>query len=96
MVPESEVATVKYVRQHTSIAVPETYYVNLDPTHPVGTAFVLMKRMLGIHMYAIWDKLTTEHKLMVMEQVVDVLVQLADLIFKKIGSINMNGDVGTL
>ena len=95
-VTESEFATVNYVRKHTSIPVPETYFVNFDPTHAVGAPFVLMERMEGKHLYYIWDELTLDHKLAVMTQIADVLVQLAHLIFEKIGSLNLSGEVGPL
>ncbi|KAK3712960.1 hypothetical protein LTR37_008845 [Vermiconidia calcicola] len=95
-ITESEIATVKYVRQHTTIPVPETYFVNFDPTHAVGSAFVLMERMQGIHLYAIWEKLNTDQRFAVVEQIADVLAQLASLKFEKIGSINIHGEVGPL
>jgi hypothetical protein len=95
-VTESEVATMRYVRQHTRIPTPEVYFVNFDPTNSVGAPFVLMERMRGVHLYTIWDKLNTEHKSAVIEQIADVLVQLSRLKFDKIGSINLNGEVGPL
>lgn len=95
-VTESEVATVKYVRQYTTIPVPETYFVNLDPTHAVGAPFLLMERMPGIHLWNIWQELSTEQKTSVMAQIADVLAQLAQLKFDKIGSLNTSGTVGPL
>lgn len=92
---ESEYATVSYVRQHTSIPVPEIYFINFDPTHAVGAPFVLMERLIGEDLYFIWDDLTLYHKLAAMEQVVDVLVQLMSLKFDKIGSLHQNGEVGS-
>lgn len=95
-VTESAHATVRYIRQHTTIPVPETYFVNLNPEHVVGCAFVLMERLPGTDLYAIWMQLTTEHRLAVMEQIAEVLVQLSKLKSDKIGSINIHGELGPL
>ena len=95
-VTESECGTAKFVREHTNIPVPETYYTSFDPTQPVGAQFVLMERIRGIHLYAIWSKLSTDQKLAVIEQIAEVLAQLASLEFDKIGSIDANGNVGPL
>jgi hypothetical protein len=80
-VGESEYATMQYVRKHTSIPVPEIYFVNHDPNHAVGAAFALMEKLEGDDMYCIWRDLTLEHKLAIVEQIADVLVQLANLNF---------------
>ena len=95
-VTESEFATVKYVREHTHIPVPETYFVNFDPTHAVGAQFVLMERIPGASLYSIWEDLSTKHKLAAMDQIADVLAQLSGLKFDQIGSINMHGSIGPL
>ncbi len=54
-ITESEYATMKYVHQHTSVPVPETYLFNFDPTDPVGASFVLMEHMPGRNLDKVWD-----------------------------------------
>ncbi|KAK5125749.1 hypothetical protein LTR85_012024 [Meristemomyces frigidus] len=76
---ESEIANTTYVREHTTIPVPQTYYVNLDPTHPVGAPFVLMEHMEGHHLYKMWKALKTEYRISVLSQIAEVLAQLARL-----------------
>jgi hypothetical protein len=93
---ESEYATVKYVREHTTLPVPEVYFVNFDPTHVVGAPFMLMQRMPGVSMYDIWDQIEEEHEFSLIKQVADVLAELSKLKFDKIGSINIHGEVGEL
>lgn len=44
---ESELATMAYVKAHTTIPVPDAYFVNFNPDHVVGAPFVLMERMPG-------------------------------------------------
>lgn len=91
---ESETATVKYVREHTTIPVPEIYFINLNPEHVVGAAFVLMEKLPGKHLYKYWDHLSTPHKLEVVEQLAGVVAQLCKLTFDSIGSLNSNGEMG--
>ena len=93
---ESEYATVKYVREHTTLPVPEVYFVNFDPTHVVGAPFMLIERMPGVSMYDIWDQIEEEHEVALIKQVADVLAELSKLQFDKIGSINIHGEVGEL
>lgn len=93
---ESEYATVKYVMKHTTIPAPEVYFVNFNPCHVVGAPFVLTERLEGKHLYELWDRLSLKHKTVVVEQIADVLVQLASLKFDTIGSLTLDGTVGRL
>jgi len=93
---ESELATMEYVRTHTQIPVPEVYFVNHNSNHVVGAAFVLMERMEGSRLNDIWYELTTEHQLSVLEQLAQMLEQLAGLHFDQIGSLTAGGKVGPL
>lgn len=91
---ESELATIEYVRKHTKIPVPEIYFTNFNPNHVIGAAFVLMERIPGKHLYWAWDHLSTEHKKGVLEQIADVMIQLASLKFDTIGSLRPDGKMG--
>lgn len=93
---ESEVATCEFVRKHSSIPVPATYFVNTNPNHAVGAAFVLMERIEGQHLYRFWEDLSLEHKKDVLRQITDVILQLAELKFNQIGSLRHGGVVGRL
>ena len=93
---ESESSTAKHVRKYTTIPVPETYFVNFDPSNAVGTQYALIERMRGVHLYTIWDYLTAEHKQAVLSQIVDVLAQLSSLKFDKIGSLNSSDRLGQM
>jgi hypothetical protein len=93
---ESETATVNYVRQHTSIRVPEIYFINRDPEHVVGAAFVIMEKLPGRHLYCFWEQLSLKHKLSVIESITGVLAQLIGLEFGAIGSLTSGGTIGPL
>lgn len=42
---ESEVATMHYLRQHTSIPVPEVYHYDSNPYNRLGGEFILMSKV---------------------------------------------------
>lgn len=93
---EAEIATMQYVAQHTSIPVPEIYYVNHNHNHVVGAAFVLMEHLPGTSLWELWDELSISHKKAALSQVAGVAVQLASLKFDRIGSLTTSGDIGPL
>ncbi|KAK4619484.1 hypothetical protein CLAFUW4_11435 [Fulvia fulva] len=88
---ESEVATMRYVKKHTSIPVPEVYFVNYNSDHVVGAPFILMELLEGVALQKIWHDLSLDHKKAVISQVADVKAQLASLKFDVIGSLTESG-----
>jgi hypothetical protein len=93
---ESELATIEYVQKHTTIPVPQIYFVNHNENHVVGAPFVLMERMEGQPLCKIWAGLTLEHKKGVIGQLAHMLGQLAELKFDSIGSLKADGTLGPL
>lgn len=93
---ESELVTMEYVRNHTSIPVPQIYFVNHNENHVVGASFVLMERLEGQPLCNIWAGLTLEYKKSVIGQLAHVLGQLAELQFDSIGSLKADGTLGPL
>lgn len=92
----SELAAIEYVRKHTSVPVPEIYFVNHNENHVVGAPFVLMERLEGQPLCKVWAELTLEHKKSVIGQLAHVLGQLAELRFDSIGSLKADGTLGPL
>ncbi|KAK6431180.1 hypothetical protein LTR95_012660 [Oleoguttula sp. CCFEE 5521] len=82
---ESELATIDYLWKHTTIPVPEIYFVNSNPNHA---------RMEGVQLGSIWVDLPLAHKIEVIEQLADVIAQLASLMFNLAGSLNVHGTLG--
>lgn len=93
---ESELATMEYVRKHTTIKVPEVYYVNYNENHVVGAPFVLMERLDGNELVIGWEYRPFEHKLGLIEQMAGICGELASLKFDRIGSLKSDGSVGPL
>jgi hypothetical protein len=93
---ESELATIEYVRDNTTIPVPEIYFVNYSENHAVGAPFVLMEHIRGSPLDDIWEDLSLDHKLDAIKQVAGIHGQLAGLRFDTIGCIESDQSVGPL
>jgi aminoglycoside phosphotransferase (APT) family kinase protein len=87
----SEIATMKYVAQNTSIKVPEVYDWDFTVHNPIKTPYILMERLPGQHLYRVWDELTVEEKKCVLSQIIDTLLELwTKCQFEEIGCLYMN------
>jgi hypothetical protein len=93
---ESELATLEYVRKHTTIPAPEVYLTNHSDNNCVGAPFVLMERMHGVPLDDIWEDLSLDHKLDSLKQLAGIHGQLASQKFDTIGSLRPDGSVGPL
>ena len=86
----SEVATMKYVAQNTNIKVPEVYDWDCTDQNPIKSPYILMERILGQHLYQVWNGLTIEEKKCILSQIVDMLLELwTKCQFEEIGCLYM-------
>ncbi|KAM5349652.1 hypothetical protein ACJ41O_006157 [Fusarium nematophilum] len=88
---ESEIATIRYLKKHTSIPVPEIYYQDLHHDNEVGAAFVFMEKLPGRHLYKSWDDLSLDHKKVALEEIASIVTQFAALHFNQIGCLTDSG-----
>jgi hypothetical protein len=93
---ESELATIEYVRNNTTIPVPEICLVNNSENHAVGAPFVLMEHIHGSPLDDMWEVLSLDHKLDAITQVAGIHGQLASLKFDTMGCIGTDQSVGSL
>jgi len=94
---ESEVATMRLVRSHTTIPVPEVFAWDSSDDNPVCSAYILMSYATGkILFHCGWyswysrectESMTVEQKCKVYSQLGGIVYQLSTLRFPKIGSI---------
>ncbi|KAI1928498.1 hypothetical protein LOZ65_001991 [Ophidiomyces ophidiicola] len=84
---ESEVATLQYVQEHTSIPVPKVLGWNSDPSNNVGSEYIIMEKADGVQLYKRWGKMNGTSKLSVIEQLVELESQLASINFPMFGSL---------
>lgn len=84
----SEVSTMRYVEQHTTIPVPKVHLLEANHNNDVGMQYMIMERMPGVHLYKIWDELSLEHQISLIGDIAKVLKQLAGLEFPNIGMLD--------
>ena len=85
---DSEYNTMRYVRNHTTIPIPEVYYWNTDWGH-ASVPFALMELAEGKPLAELWmDDMTHQRRMGVLANVAEHMAQLYPLSFSKIGMLN--------
>ncbi|KAI0264478.1 hypothetical protein BC834DRAFT_956818 [Gloeopeniophorella convolvens] len=83
---ESEIATMKFVRERTSIPVPQVLAYNLDQSHPLG-AHMLLEKANGVRLDTIFDTLPPASQEALVTQLAHFMLELSHITFPAIGSI---------
>lgn len=87
----TEVATLKFLAQETSIPVPTVVgYGFNDGDHPTGLPFIILKHVSGVPLSSCWDDLAPENRLKVFEQLADILIVLNSYHFGQIGALGLD------
>ena len=82
----SEVATMQYVRAHTSVPVPRIIHHSVEvDSGGVGSPYIIMTKVDGVALSSIWDDMEESKREIVLRQVVDILLELASQRFDKVG-----------
>ena len=82
----SEVATMQYVRTHTSIPIPRVIHHSVEvDSGGVGSPYMIMTKVDGVALYSVWDDMEDSKREIVLRQVVDILLELASQSFDKLG-----------
>jgi hypothetical protein len=91
---DSEVATMLYLAQHTSLPVPKVYGHKSDSTNPVGTPYIFLQFIQGETLF--WrmkdPRTTDEHRQCVVSQIAQFLGDLSKHDFTQIGQLRMSTD----
>lgn len=87
---KSEIDTQQFVREKTSIPVPEIFHFDLsyDGTG-VGAPYIIMEGFTGLRLPE-FQKLPPEYQERIFPQVARVIIQLSNLTFPKIGLLRVN------
>ncbi|KAJ6473118.1 kinase-like domain-containing protein [Mycena sanguinolenta] len=91
------IATLKYLKQSTSLPVPQVYYSNSDPGE-VGARYMIMETMKGMPLELLWPEMSYEQQQDVVTQWAAMQAELLNppLPFHKIGSLDASGSIGPL
>jgi len=92
----SEVETMRYIKSHTSIPIPDVYSYDFDANNAIGAQFMLIERLPGVPLNQVWDQLHIDDKKSIMSDIAKALVELSSLRFDKIGFLNADGHIGPL
>ncbi|OZJ03858.1 hypothetical protein BZG36_03676 [Bifiguratus adelaidae] len=87
---ESEVATMKYIEQHTTIPVPKIIHYDSTSHNSVGAEYIIMSKVQGVRLCDVWNKMSTAQQKDVLSQYIDIVLQLKSLEFPQIGSLYYN------
>lgn len=88
----SEVATMEYVRQKTTIPVPKVYAYDSSCNNPIGSPWILLEYMQAERYEKQKAKMSRAQQEAIMKQVADWSHQLRNLHFDKIGSLYLQED----
>lgn len=91
---ESEIVTMKYVRMHTTIPVPEIYAFDTASNNPAKLPYILMECIHGWRTPPRLQELPNEVLAKVLDQLANVLLQLSTLQFPNIGYLQEDADNG--
>ncbi|KAG2140676.1 hypothetical protein DEU56DRAFT_980054 [Suillus clintonianus] len=88
---ESEVATMHYLRERTSIPVPDVYYYDANPYNRLGGEYILMSRAKGVPLSRVYHTLSNEELKSLFANVASIIVPLFAQRFSHIGSLYLEG-----
>jgi hypothetical protein len=83
---ESEIATMKFILERTSIPVPKILAYELDQSHTLG-AHMLLEKVSGVRLDAIFDDLPAEAQDSLVTQLAHFMLEASRISFPAIGSI---------
>ncbi|KAJ7745870.1 hypothetical protein DFH07DRAFT_15113 [Mycena maculata] len=93
----SEVATLRFLKNKTSIPVPQLYHWDCDPTNPIGTRYMLMQRISAPLLTHVWRDVTAAGRAKIATQIANYEAELLDNPFPSIGIlVDERGTVGRL
>ncbi|KAI8986764.1 hypothetical protein BD414DRAFT_415982 [Trametes punicea] len=84
---ESEVATMRYLREHTSIPVPEVYQYDSNPYNRLGGEYLLMSKAPGIPLSKVFHSMPYNTLVELMENFAMLVIPLFAHRFPMIGSL---------
>lgn len=91
-VMESEIATMEYIREHTTIPVPKVYAFETTSQNPAKLPYILMECIHGWRAPPRLQDLPAPVLHKIMDQLAEVLIQLSTVQFPEIGYLHKDSD----
>ncbi|KAK7935554.1 hypothetical protein PG985_001049 [Apiospora marii] len=89
-----EVSTLRFIRENTTIPVPEVIAFDDTSSNKIGFEWILMEFISGQSLHYCWRKLTMEQKTTLVQRVAELQSQLFQ--FRSIGNSSTLRGIGTL
>ncbi|KAK4139424.1 kinase-like domain-containing protein [Dichotomopilus funicola] len=84
---ESEIATMEYIRCHTTMPVPQVIAFSSSDDNELGYEWILMERMPGEPLRTLWSSMPDEARVKVFAELAAHVKQLVSLRFSKFGNL---------
>jgi len=84
---ESEVATIQYIREHSSMPVPKVIAFSSSSSNPLGFEWTLMEKMDGVPIDDVWQDMPMDAKMAVVVDFAEKIKPILDLRFSLFGNI---------
>ncbi|KAF9357948.1 hypothetical protein BGX34_009132 [Mortierella sp. NVP85] len=89
---ESEITTLQFMAEQTTIPAPEVYAWDADPDNSAGAENILLKKIPGERPSDRWEGFSEDEKKRVIGQLVDIQLQFLHTTFDKVVSLFKNTD----
>lgn len=96
---ESEVATLEYVRQHTTMPVPRVIAFSSSADNPLGYEWIITEMLDGVPLRTVWDRMPPASRSRLFAELAGHVKGLLSLRFSMLGNIyfaDVASRVGTL
>ncbi|KAI6118657.1 hypothetical protein EV401DRAFT_1966254 [Pisolithus croceorrhizus] len=84
---ESEIATMQYLRDRTSIPVPDVYHYDSNPYNRLGGEYILMSKATGIPLSQVYCAMSNEQLKSLFANLASIILPLFAQRFSHIGSL---------
>ena len=91
----SEVHTLQFITDRTTIPVPIVFDYDVDPGNEVGFPFIIMEALRGRPLGVPYSQIPSEYQRTFLAQLAEYLVQLGSLSFSTIGSLEYDQSTET-
>ncbi|KAG9311592.1 hypothetical protein JVU11DRAFT_7801 [Chiua virens] len=85
---QSEVATMQYLRERTSIPVPDIYFYDSNPFNRLGGEYILMSKASGIPLGRVYHSMSNEQLKILFKNVASIIIPLFAQRFSHVGSLH--------
>ncbi|KAG2415131.1 hypothetical protein HFD88_006322 [Aspergillus terreus] len=88
----SEVGTLEYIKNYTTIPVPRVFSWSSDASNPVGAEYIVMEKATGVPLFERWGKMAQIEKMELIKNLTQLEAQLAAISFPAYGGLYLRAD----